>query len=62
LFFSESTYQRPKIDWDSLSSANEEYTKGRWKDAAPLLKDFYHEDPAVANMHPKEVEAIRWVS
>ncbi|XP_064624758.1 probable ATP-dependent RNA helicase DDX43 [Lineus longissimus] len=55
----ESTYQRPKINWAELSAQNEVFTAERWNNAMPMIKDFYHEDPEVANMHPTRVAELR---
>lgn len=61
VFCSESTYQRPKINWAELSAQNEVFTAERWNNAMPMIKDFYHEDPEVANMHPTRVAELRLV-
>jgi len=37
----------------------EEAQKERWNKLPDLLKDFYEEDPYVANMLPEEVEQFR---
>ncbi|XP_054747630.1 probable ATP-dependent RNA helicase DDX43 [Anastrepha obliqua] len=47
------------IDWDAANRrAKEEKTK-RWAKCPPLTKNFYKEDPEVANLTPEEVARIR---
>jgi len=42
-----------------FSSLQEEAEKERWSKLPKLLKDFYEEDPDVADMLPEEVERFR---
>ena len=42
-----------------FSLLQEEAQKERWSKLPKLLKDFYEEDPDVANMLPEEVERFR---
>lgn len=46
------------IDWDALNADYEKNQKERWSKLPPIVKDFYIEDPKVANMPPAEVQ--RW--
>ncbi|XP_023719255.1 uncharacterized protein LOC111870865 isoform X3 [Cryptotermes secundus] len=51
--------QKPQIDWAKASRIFEEAQKERWSKCPPLRKDFYIEDPEVANMLPEEVQRFR---
>ncbi|PNF17555.1 hypothetical protein B7P43_G15556 [Cryptotermes secundus] len=51
--------QKPQIDWAKASRIFEEAQKERWSKCPPLHKDFYIEDPEVANMLPEEVQRFR---
>lgn len=46
------------IDWDKLNAYHSEAQNNRWANLPPIIKDFYKEDPVVANMTPAEV--TRW--
>ncbi|XP_014297364.1 probable ATP-dependent RNA helicase DDX43 [Microplitis demolitor] len=47
------------FDWTSVNEEQKEFERKRWKDLKPLKKNFYNEDPEVANMSPEEVAQIR---
>ncbi|KAE8747204.1 hypothetical protein FOCC_FOCC006071 [Frankliniella occidentalis] len=49
----------PMIDWDSINKAHDEYQTKRLASLPPMIKDFYQEDPEVANMSIDEVEMYR---
>ncbi|XP_013418694.1 probable ATP-dependent RNA helicase DDX43 [Lingula anatina] len=51
--------ERPRIDWGKLREDRAKNEALKWKDYPPLKKQFYIEDPAVANMYPEEVAEIR---
>ncbi|KAJ4428936.1 hypothetical protein ANN_25932 [Periplaneta americana] len=65
----DSEPEKPKIiNWAEVNKIyykivrillQEEAQKERWSKCPPLLKDFYIEDPDVANMIPEEVERFR---
>lgn len=46
------------IDWEKLNAYHTEVQQNRWANLPPIIKDFYKEDPEVANMSPAEV--TRW--
>ncbi|XP_063218394.1 probable ATP-dependent RNA helicase DDX43 [Bacillus rossius redtenbacheri] len=47
------------IDWNEVNKIYEEAKKDKWSKLPPLKKDFYVEDPDVANMSKEEVEMFR---
>ncbi|XP_012540510.1 probable ATP-dependent RNA helicase DDX43 [Monomorium pharaonis] len=56
--------EKNEIDWANFdwSKANEEYEerqKKKWAALAPIIKNFYKEDPVVANMSASKVDHIR---
>ncbi|TGZ47066.1 probable ATP-dependent RNA helicase DDX43 isoform X1 [Temnothorax longispinosus] len=56
--------QNQEVDWANFdwTKANEEYEerqKKRWAALPPIIKDFYKEDPDVANMPQSEVAHFR---
>lgn len=46
------------IDWDKLNAYYDKHQNDRWSKLPPIVKDFYKEDPEVANMSHSEV--ARW--
>jgi len=57
---SEPEPKKPEfIDWAEINKKYEEAQKERWSKLPKLLKDFYEEDPDVADMSPEEVERFR---
>ncbi|KAG7309274.1 hypothetical protein JYU34_005215 [Plutella xylostella] len=57
-FFKENQEGVQVIDWDRLNSFYDEQQSERWSKLPPIIKDFYKEDPEVANMSSEEVK--RW--
>ncbi|XP_047537364.1 probable ATP-dependent RNA helicase DDX43 [Vanessa atalanta] len=57
-FFKQSTEGVEVIDWNKLNAFYDNHQKERWDNLAPIVKDFYKEDPVVSNMTPAEV--TRW--
>ncbi|XP_054276389.1 probable ATP-dependent RNA helicase DDX43 [Macrosteles quadrilineatus] len=49
----------PNIDWDQVNRAYEEGQKQKWANLAPLIKEFYKEDPEVKHMDPEFVAQYR---
>ncbi|KAK4884800.1 hypothetical protein RN001_001071 [Aquatica leii] len=47
------------IDWKALSEECDRYSKEKWSKAPPMKKNFYIEDPEVANMSMEEVQDFR---
>ncbi|XP_071449475.1 probable ATP-dependent RNA helicase DDX43 [Hetaerina americana] len=47
------------IDWDKVNISHEEAQKERLSKCPKMIKDFYQEDPAVANMTKEEVAEFR---
>ena len=52
----------PRIDWARAKQESDIYEKEKWKNYPPITKNFYFEDPEVANMEPEEVAEIRLAS
>ncbi|CAB3227207.1 unnamed protein product [Arctia plantaginis] len=46
------------VDWEKLNAYHDQEQQDRWAKLPPIVKDFYQEDPVVANMSPDEVK--RW--
>lgn len=57
-FFKQSDTGVEVIDWEKLNAYYDKHQNDRWNKLPPIIKDFYKEDPAVANMSPSEV--ARW--
>ncbi|XP_048256269.1 probable ATP-dependent RNA helicase DDX43 isoform X4 [Haliotis rufescens] len=51
--------EKPKINWGIIRAAKEANEAKKFEGLPPLEKNFYFEDPDVANMHPGEVKEIR---
>ncbi|XP_066995104.1 probable ATP-dependent RNA helicase DDX43 isoform X2 [Anabrus simplex] len=51
--------EKQPINWSELNKIYEEAQKERWSKCPPLDKDFYVEDPDVADMNPEEVSQFR---
>lgn len=49
----------PLLDWAKLLAKSDEETKKRWASLAPIVKNFYVEDPRVACMPAAEAAAFR---
>lgn len=47
------------VDWSKLNAFHENHQQERWNNLPPIIKDFYKEDPEVANMDPTEVDCWR---
>lgn len=59
--------EKPEIDWENFDwgKANEEYEKRqqqKWSALPPIIKNFYKEDPAIANMPKSKVDHIRQIN
>ncbi|XP_049517456.1 probable ATP-dependent RNA helicase DDX43 isoform X2 [Dermacentor silvarum] len=52
----------PLLDWDKLLARSDEEAKKRWASLAPVIKNFYVEDPEVASMSAEEAAAFRAAS
>ncbi|XP_037557898.1 probable ATP-dependent RNA helicase DDX43 [Dermacentor silvarum] len=50
---------RPLLDWDKLLAKSDEEANKRWASLAPIIKNFYVEDPQVASMSAEEAAAFR---
>ncbi|XP_052777859.1 probable ATP-dependent RNA helicase DDX43 [Mya arenaria] len=50
---------RPKINWGTIMADREANEKKKFAHLPPIKKNFYLEDPEVANMHPETVNMIR---
>ncbi|XP_043268998.1 probable ATP-dependent RNA helicase DDX43 [Venturia canescens] len=48
-----------EIDWEKANEAHARYQTERWANVGPILKEFYREDPVVANMSEDHVARIR---
>lgn len=46
------------IDWEKLNAHYDQFQQNRWNSLPSIIKDFYKEDPAVANMSHADV--TRW--
>ncbi|XP_072760670.1 probable ATP-dependent RNA helicase DDX43 isoform X2 [Anoplolepis gracilipes] len=58
---------KEEIDWDNFDwgKANEAYEhrqKERWANLPPIIKNFYKEDPVVANMSKNKVAELRKIN
>ncbi|XP_077498085.1 putative ATP-dependent RNA helicase DDX43 [Amblyomma americanum] len=49
----------PFIDWARLIAESDQHQKERWAALAPIIKNFYSEDPNIACMSRAQVEAFR---
>ncbi|KAL1415172.1 hypothetical protein MTO96_029688 [Rhipicephalus appendiculatus] len=49
----------PLVDWAALLARSEEERRKRWAALAPIVKNFYVEDPKVASMSAEEADAFR---
>jgi ATP-dependent RNA helicase DDX43 len=47
------------IDWDRAKELSDKHEKEKWLGYPPIKKNFYIEDPEVANLEPEEVARIR---
>ncbi|CAD6994563.1 unnamed protein product [Ceratitis capitata] len=47
------------IDWDAIKKKSKEESAKRWAKCPQLTKNFYNEDPEVANLREEEVARIR---
>ncbi|XP_067618674.1 probable ATP-dependent RNA helicase DDX43 [Eurosta solidaginis] len=47
------------IDWEALNKKAKKERAARWSKLPELRKDFYNEDPEVANLTPREVARLR---
>ncbi|KAH8321054.1 hypothetical protein KR074_001672 [Drosophila pseudoananassae] len=47
------------IDWDALKKASDKAAAARWAKCPPLTKDFYEEQPEVANLSASVAQKIR---
>ncbi|KAH0567041.1 probable ATP-dependent RNA helicase DDX43 isoform X2 [Cotesia glomerata] len=47
------------FDWAAVNEEQKNFEQERWKHLKPLKKNFYIEDPQVANMSPEEAARIR---
>ncbi|XP_041358597.1 probable ATP-dependent RNA helicase DDX43 [Gigantopelta aegis] len=50
---------KPKINWAMIRAEKEINEKKKFEGLPPIKKDFYIEDPNVANMYPEEVHQFR---
>ncbi|XP_046474015.1 probable ATP-dependent RNA helicase DDX43 [Neodiprion pinetum] len=50
------------FDWSKASRDYEEFRKEKWAKCPPLIKNFYHEDPVVANMSKGKASYIRKIN
>ncbi|XP_050355152.1 probable ATP-dependent RNA helicase DDX43 [Nymphalis io] len=57
-FLKKNSHGEEVIDWDKLNAFYDNQQKERYEKLAPIVKDFYKEDPVVSNMIPAEV--TRW--
>ncbi|KAJ0172177.1 hypothetical protein K1T71_012150 [Dendrolimus kikuchii] len=57
-FFKSNDSGVQTIDWDKLNAYYDKHQNDRWSKLPPIVKDFYKEDPKVANMSSSEV--ARW--
>ncbi|XP_066274835.1 probable ATP-dependent RNA helicase DDX43 [Branchiostoma lanceolatum] len=51
--------QAPRINWKELHANREANAAKKWEQCPKIKKNFYFEDPGVANMTPEEVEEFR---
>ncbi|XP_049517454.1 probable ATP-dependent RNA helicase DDX43 isoform X2 [Dermacentor silvarum] len=49
----------PLLDWDKLLARSDEEAKKRWASLAPIVKNFYVEDPEVASMSADAAASFR---
>nr|QOS47394.1 DEAD-box DDX43 [Locusta migratoria] len=49
------------INWSELNRVYEEAQKEKWSKLPPMIKNFYQEDPEVANMSPEHVAKYRLI-
>ncbi|XP_078672369.1 putative ATP-dependent RNA helicase DDX43 [Branchiostoma floridae x Branchiostoma belcheri] len=49
----------PRINWKQLHANREAMEAKKWEHCPQIKKNFYFEDPGVANMTPEEVEEFR---
>ncbi|CAL7939654.1 unnamed protein product [Xylocopa violacea] len=47
------------FDWSQANKQCDEYRKEKWSKCTPIVKNFYNEHPAVANMTKEQVAHIR---
>ncbi|PSN29920.1 hypothetical protein C0J52_20712 [Blattella germanica] len=55
----EHSSAKPLINWAELNKKYEDAQKERWSKCPPLIKNFYIENPEVANMPAEEAQRIR---
>ncbi|CAD1476446.1 unnamed protein product, partial [Heterotrigona itama] len=63
----EDKNDEPEIDftnfnWTLAHKKALEYEKQKWAKATPIIKNFYKEDPTVANLTPEQVAHIRQIN
>ncbi|XP_069127188.1 probable ATP-dependent RNA helicase DDX53 [Argopecten irradians] len=49
----------PKINWGMIRSQQEEHARTKFLGLPDIRKEFYIEDPSVANMYPEDVKKFR---
>ncbi|XP_071859561.1 probable ATP-dependent RNA helicase DDX43 [Bombus fervidus] len=47
------------LDWQELSRRHDEYQRQKWAKYPPIVKNFYKEDPIIANLTSEQVDAFR---
>ncbi|XP_060814264.1 probable ATP-dependent RNA helicase DDX43 [Bombus pascuorum] len=47
------------LDWQQISREHDEYQRQKWAKCTPIVKNFYKEDPIIANMTSEQVDAFR---
>ncbi|XP_050586718.1 probable ATP-dependent RNA helicase DDX43 [Bombus affinis] len=47
------------LDWRQISKDHDEYHRQRWAKCTPIVKNFYKEDPIIANLTSEQVDAFR---
>ncbi|XP_046739463.1 probable ATP-dependent RNA helicase DDX43 [Diprion similis] len=63
-----SSYSNPdesefvNFDWSKANNDYEKFQKEKWAKCPELIKNFYHEDPDVANMSKEKVAHIRKIN
>ncbi|XP_043589785.1 probable ATP-dependent RNA helicase DDX43 [Bombus pyrosoma] len=47
------------LDWQQISKDHDEYHRQKWANCTPIVKNFYKEDPIIANLTSEQVDAFR---
>ncbi|XP_033176272.1 probable ATP-dependent RNA helicase DDX43 [Bombus impatiens] len=47
------------LDWQQISRDHDEYHRQKWAKCTPIVKNFYKEDPIIANLTSEQVDAFR---